>query len=275
MRYVVLGAGAIGGVAGGRLFAAGHDVTLVARRAHLDAIRRHGLRIESPGGTEVLPVPAVGDPGEMDWAPGAVVLMAVKSHQTDAALSALAEAAPPGTPVVCLQNGVYNEPAALRRFPNVYGVWVAFPASHLEPGVVQSWSSPVVGLLDIGRFPFGVDDVCEAVAADLRSASFDSQTIAQISRWKYRKLLRNLGNAVEAVCRPDEALRDLLGLIESEGEAALAAAGCEAATEEEDRVRRGDLLQLGDIAGQPRLGGSSWQSLQRGTGDIETDYLNG
>ena len=44
---------------------------------------------------------------------------------------------------------------------------------------------------------------------------------------------------------------------------------------EEDRDRRGDLLQLGKISGQTRPGGSSWQSLRRTTGDIETDYLNG
>ena len=55
----------------------------------------------------------------------------------------------------------------------------------------------------------------------------------------------------------------------------LSAAGREVATAEEDRDRRGDLLQRGEIAGQTRPGGSSWQSLRRGTGDIETDYLNG
>jgi 2-dehydropantoate 2-reductase len=55
----------------------------------------------------------------------------------------------------------------------------------------------------------------------------------------------------------------------------LSAAVLEAATAQEDRTRRADLLQLGTIAGQTRPGGSSWQSLRRGTGDIETDYLNG
>ena len=44
---------------------------------------------------------------------------------------------------------------------------------------------------------------------------------------------------------------------------------------EEDRDRRAEVLQLGEISGQTRPGGSSWQSLRRATGDIETDYLNG
>jgi 2-dehydropantoate 2-reductase len=281
MRYLVVGAGAIGGVIGGRLFEAGRDVTLVARGPHLNAIRKHGLRLDSPAGTDVLPVAVVGHPADIDWPTGTpvdeavVVLLAVKSHQTVAALSALAEVAPPSTPVLCVQNGVANEPTTLRRFANVYGVWVACPTSHLEPGVVRAWSAPVSGLLDVGRYPRGVDDLCEAVAADLRAASFGSRPVAEIRRWKYRKLLSNLGNAIEAVCGPGGEWGPLSERVRAEGEVALAAAGCEAATEEEDRVRRGDLIGLGQIGGETRPGGSSWQSAWRRTGDIETDYLNG
>ena len=50
MRFVVFGAGAIGGVLGARLHAAGHDVVLIARGPHLDAIRGHGLRVLDPSG---------------------------------------------------------------------------------------------------------------------------------------------------------------------------------------------------------------------------------
>ena len=59
--------------------------------------------------------------------------------------------------------------------------------------------------------------------------------------------------------------------------AALASAGCrfDVASPAEDRARRGTLMRLGQIAGRDRVGGSSWQSLERATGDIETDYLNG
>jgi 2-dehydropantoate 2-reductase len=53
------------------------------------------------------------------------------------------------------------------------------------------------------------------------------------------------------------------------------AAGIEGASREEDRDRRGDILQMRSIEGEGRGGGSSWQSLARGTGRIETDYLNG
>ena len=53
---------------------------------------------------------------------------------------------------------VENERAALRFFPNVYGVCVMCPAVHLEPGVVQAYSTPVPGILHLGRFPSGADD---------------------------------------------------------------------------------------------------------------------
>ena len=54
---------------------------------------------------------------------------------------------------MCAQNGVANERAALRLFANVYGMCVMCPTGHLEPGVVEAYSSPVTGLLDIGRYP--------------------------------------------------------------------------------------------------------------------------
>jgi 2-dehydropantoate 2-reductase len=275
MGYVVFGAGAIGGVVGGRLIQAGFDVTLIARGAHLEALQARGLRLESPASTETLHPSAVGHPREIDWGNNHVVLMAVKSHQTLAALGELAQVAPTETPIVCLQNGIANEPAALRMFPSVQAVSVACPTSHLQPGVVQAWSTPVTGLLDIGDYPAGIDQVSEAVAADFRAATFSSYPVGDIGRWKNRKLLTNLGNAVEAVCGPQERQGPLGELLLAEGEAVLAAAGLEAATAEEDRTRRGDLLQRGEIAGRTRPGGSSWQSLSRATGDIETDYLNG
>jgi 2-dehydropantoate 2-reductase len=274
-RYVVFGAGAIGAVVGGRLSRAGSDVTLIARGEHLAALRAHGLSIESPAGTDTVRCAAVGHPREIDWHTHPVVLLAVKSQQTPAALVELAAVAPPKTPIVCLQNGIANEPAALRFFPRVYAVSVACPTSYLEPGVVQAWSAPVTGLLDIGCYPTGVDQLCDVVSADLRAATFSSYPVEAIGRWKVRKLLTNLGNAVEAVCGPHERQGPLGDLLMAEGEAVLSAAGLEAATEQEDQNRRVDLLRRGEIAGQTRPGGSSWQSLWRGTGDIETDYLNG
>ena len=90
--------------------------------------------------------------------------------------------------------------------------------------------------------------------------------------WKHRKLLMNLGNAVDALCAPDEAADELEELARAEGEAVLVAAGVPLISAEEDVARRGDILQPRP-SGQPPRGGSTWQSLSRGTGSVEVDYL--
>jgi 2-dehydropantoate 2-reductase len=274
MRFVIYGAGAVGGVVGGRLHEHGHQVVLIARGEHLRAIREDGLRLESPDAQATLRIPAVEHPREVDFAPGDVAVIAVKGQDTAAALRTLATVSP-DVPVVCTQNGVENERAALRVFRDVYAVHVMLPASHLEPGVVEASSSPVTGLLDVGRYPSGADETSQELAAAFNASTFDSHARADVMRWKYRKLIMNLGNAVEALIAPGPAQDEIARRAEEEGEACLAAARIDHASREEDRARRGDLMQVRPIRGRDRGGGSSWQSLVRGAGTIEADHLNG
>ena len=275
MRYVVYGAGAVGGVVGGLLHRAGHEVVLIARGKHLMTIQRDGLRVASPDGETVETMPAVGHPGDVDWRHDDVVLLAVKSDATLDAARTLAASAPASIAAVSLQNGVANERVLLRWFDCVYGVCVMAPTAHLEPGLVEAHSHPTAAILDIGRYPDGVDVTAEQIAVGFEKAGIVSMPREDIMRWKYRKLLMNLGNAVQAVCRPDEHRRRLLEVVQREGAEVLAAAGVDPVSEQEDRERRGDILQVGGVPGRPRPGGSSWQSLERRTGVIETDFLNG
>ena len=275
MRFVVYGAGAVGGVIGARLFQHGHAVILIARGAHHDAVRDDGLTVTSPDERETLSVPVADRPESVVWNEEDVVFLAVKSQDTPAALRSLADVAPPSVPVVCVQNGVENERAALRRFSRVYGVPVMCPALHLEPGVVAAYSSPITGILDVGRWPVGRDDVAEGVARALAASTFDSRVVDDVARWKWGKLLTNLGNAIEAVCGPSARGGVLGDLVRQEGVACLRSAGIDFVPADEDRARRGELLRRGQIDGEDRPGGSSWQSLARGTGAVETDYLNG
>jgi 2-dehydropantoate 2-reductase len=272
MRFIVYGAGAIGGVIGALLYEHGSEVLLIARGAHAAAIQESGLTFESAAGRRVLSIPVAVSPPALDG--GDVVLLAMKSQDTAGALLALHPLAHPSTPIVCVQNGVENERAALRLFPNVYSVCVMCPAAHLEAGVVQAFSAPIPGLLDIGRYPSGTDAVTHQVAAAFRAATFDSVERSDVLRWKYRKLLTNLANAVEAVCEPS-GRSAVIHLAREEGVACLEAAGIDFASAEEDRVRRGDLLNRHALGGQAKGGSSSWQSLERGAGSIESDYLNG
>jgi 2-dehydropantoate 2-reductase len=275
VRFIVYGAGAVGGVVGGRLAQHGNEVVLIARGTHADAMQRSGLTIESPDGSSVVDVPVATHPSELELGGDDVVLLAMKSQDTYDALLALRSSAPPATPVVCLQNGVANEGAALRLFENVYGVNVMLPAGHLEPGVVQAFSSPVSGILDLGRYPSGSDDTAERIAAALGESTFVSVARDDIMRWKYAKLLMNLGNAVQALYGRTAARGPIGELVRAEGRDCLDAAGIEYVGVEEDRERRGDLLRIRSIGDRARPGGSTWQSLERRTGALETDYLNG
>src|SRR5581483_5550001 len=119
------------------------------------------------------------------------------------------------------------------------------------------------------------DDIAEGMVKALAESTFSSLVREDIMRWKYCKLLMNLGNAIEAVCGTEARSSQLFGLAKEEGRACLIAAGIDFASDEEDRERRGDLMRLRPIDGARRTGGSSWQSLARGTGAIETDYLTG
>jgi len=275
MRFVIYGAGAVGGLMGGCLYRAGHQVELIARGRHLEAIQAGGLVLEQQDQRAVLPVPAVAAPDALDWDDPAVVVLAMKSQDTEAALDALEAVAPPDTAVVCAQNGVANERRALRRFANTYGLCVMCPATHLEPGVVRGHSLPISGLLDLGRYPGGDDDTAAAVAEALTDATFQSLVRPDIMRWKYRKLLTNLANAVDALCGSGGRASELAGRALAEGEGVLAAAGIDAATVEEDLDARGQLLQTPPLGSDDWGGGSTWQSLTRGAGAVETDFLNG
>lgn len=271
MRYVVYGAGAVGGAIGGRLHLAGLDVTLIARGEHLRALQKDGLRLDTAAGLQQLRVPAVGSVAEVAWTEDTVVLLTLKAQHTASAVDDLAAHAPGQTPLVSVQNGVANEPVILRRFPRTYAVHVILPATHLTPGVVVEGSAGRPGALDIGLFPTGVDEVAEAVAADLRAAGFESVPRADIMAWKHRKLLNNLANGVDAVAAPGPAAEELISLARAEGERVLAGAGRAVVTDAQDAQRRDGVLE--PRGGVPR-GSSTRQSLQRGA-SVEIDYLNG
>jgi 2-dehydropantoate 2-reductase len=276
MRFIIYGAGAVGGAIGGRLFQGGNDVTLIARGAHYEALRATGLRLVDAEHDVTLPVPAVGSPTDIEWRDDDVVILGMKTQDTEPALRELVAVAPPTIGVACAQNGVENERLALRHVADVYAVCVMLPASHLEPGVVEASSIPTTGLLDLGRYPEGLDDRAHAIAEALCTSTFESIPRPDVMRWKYCKLLMNLANAAQALCGNDDPdVGELARRARSEAAAVFRAAGVDAATQEEDRERRGDRLKPTPIAGAHRGGGSSWQSLRRGTGTIETDYLNG
>jgi 2-dehydropantoate 2-reductase len=284
VRYIIIGAGAVGGTIGARLFDSGCEVVLVARGRHLDALQANGLALTTPAGSSTLRIPVVGQPAELSLRRDDVLIMTVKTQDAAAVLADWAWQPVPGgsvaaesLPVVCGQNGVASERSALRRFRQVYGMCVWLPATHLEPGKVEAQGAPLAGMLHIGRYPSGTDAMASRIAADLVKSRFLALMTANVMRWKYGKLLVNLGNAVDAVCGRD-AGPDANGLRQratAEGAVVLAAAGIGYSSVAESAAARGDQVRITTVNGSARAGDSSWQSLARGTGSIEADFLNG
>ena len=289
MRYLIIGAGSVGGTIGALLTEAGRDVVLLARGEHLAALRETGLRFATPRGVSTLRIPAVGGPEELELQPDDVLVLGVKSQDTESALADWADRPVAGggvaadrLPVICAQNGVENERVALRRFARVYGMSVQLPSGHVEPGLVTAISDPVVGVLILGRFPAAPEDAVDdptltAIAADLSASRFVAPVVRDVMRWKYAKLLRNLANAIEAICGPaagDPDFGSLQELALDEAVGVLAVAVIDHAGEAEQKPYV-DQVTWNEVPQAPRGGGSSWQSVTRGTGRIESDYLNG
>ncbi|MFZ1991847.1 MAG: 2-dehydropantoate 2-reductase N-terminal domain-containing protein [Alphaproteobacteria bacterium] len=275
MRFIVFGVGAIGGTIAGKLAGADEEVIGIARGEQLRALQMHGLMLETPEGDEHSRFPVVGSPAEAGIRPGDAILLTMKTQDTAQALSHLRDAGVKDNPIVCVQNAVENERLALRLFPNVFGICVMLPASYLEPGVVRAYSTPRPGILDIGRYPRGKDKSCQEIAAALERAGFSSEADDDIMAQKYGKLLMNLGNSLQAALGTAARRGPYFEALRAEGEAALKAAGIKWGNADFDSPRRGNMMRIAPVKGHGHPGGSSWQSLARGAGSIETDYLNG
>ena len=275
MRYIIYGAGGIGGGIGAQLFHHGHQVILICRGEHLSAIQDRGLTLKTPHESLTLNIPAVGHPSQIRFDDQDVVLLCMKSQDTERALCDLYQAADDRLPIVCAQNGVDNERMAARRFRHVYGMVVWMPGTYLEPGVVLNHAVPICGILDAGRYPSGVDGLITQLTADLSHSGFSARAEPDIMRWKYTKLLSNIRNALQAACGLDARSTAFGRATQAETRACYEAAGIAFAPEEELQTRVRSQLTLVEIEGEPRSGGSSWQSLKRGLPTIEADFLNG
>ncbi|MEA3199073.1 MAG: 2-dehydropantoate 2-reductase [Thermoplasmata archaeon] len=274
MRVSVLGAGAIGCALGAAL-APHAEVELVARGAHLAALREKGLTLD--GRTLRL---AASD----RVTPGAdLVIAAVKTQDLEAALAASRDAIGPA-PVMTIQNGLAAEGLAALHVPEVVGCVTALDAEFLEPGVVTV--GRVGGLVLSGR---------PDLAALFAKAGIPARVTRSFAGARWTKLLVNLNNTIlaatgltaqEAYARAD--LPRLSVRVVKEGLAVARAEGVRLEAIPWANPRQVAMLTrlpeplaarllaarvLRDAGAIP-LRGSTQQSLMRGRG-VEVAYLNG
>jgi 2-dehydropantoate 2-reductase len=185
MHIVVMGAGGVGGYFGAKLARAGEAVTLVARGAHLAAIQRDGLRLRSAvEGESVVRPAAVEDVRGLPVAD--VVLVCVKSFDTEAAAERVRPVVGPDTAVLSLQNGIDNED----RLDEILG------AGHAMGGVAQVFAAierpGVIAHHFLGRIIFGeldgrISPRAERLAAAFARAAIDAQLSMDIRRALWEK----------------------------------------------------------------------------------------
>ena len=288
MRFVICGAGAIGGVLGGQLAKAGFAVILIDKiPEHVAAIKAHGLRLKGVHGTHTLSIPAVMQAKAVDFRPDDVIILAVKAFHCATAVAELRRATTLELPIFCAQNGVANEWIAARYFQQVHGVMVLIGAKRLVPGeVVHTGNGPV----GIGTYPTGLSQAAQQVAAALDETDLPVYTTAHIGRAKWNKLLINLNNATlgltglatqEAVAHA--AARLWMAAVWEEGARVLQAAGIAyegppgmGAIEDRIRELRDSPMTPSIPVDDERTGRTSlWQDLYHRHGAVEAEYLNG
>ena len=186
-----MGAGAVGSYIGAMLARAGHDVTLIARPHHVEAIKAHGLVLESRNFHDSIPVQATADASGVAGAD--VVLLCVKSADTEAAGRAMAPHLKPDATVLCLQNGVDNAErlqATIRQVAVPAAVYVA--TEMAGPGHVKHKGR---GDLIIGPSP-----ASESVAKQFSDAAIPTTVSENVLGELWVKLILNCAyNALSAV----------------------------------------------------------------------------
>jgi 2-dehydropantoate 2-reductase len=188
VKIVVMGTGGVGGYFGARLAASGEDVSFVARGAHLEAIKRDGLRISSKlGDVTVKPAKVSSKPGELG--PADFVMIAVKLWGTQEAIEAVRPLIGPSTVVASFQNGVGAIEALKKAFGdrNVLGGVAHIATTIGEPGVITHTGT--MAKMTIGEPAGGISPRVAAIAEAAKKAGIDVIASDDINRAIWEKFV--------------------------------------------------------------------------------------
>jgi 2-dehydropantoate 2-reductase len=267
LKVAVMGAGAVGCYYGGMLARAGHDVVLIARPQHVEAIRAGGLRMETKSFDERVRLAASTDIGAVREAQ--LVLFCVKSTDTEAAGAELRQSLAADALVLCLQNGVDNADRLRTVLPqHAVAAAVVYVATEMAgPGHVRHHGR--------GELVIEPSAMSDAVAKALVAAGVPTEVSGNVRGALWMKLIINCAyNAVSAIAqRPygenvqgvgiPEVMRDVV-------DECLAVARAEGVDVAGDAHR----TVAGLAASMPNQYSSTAQDLARGKRS-EIDYLNG
>jgi 2-dehydropantoate 2-reductase len=211
MNFLIIGAGAIGCLVGGKLALSGADVTLAGRPAFAAAVAERGLQLEDEAGVHIIDTVRVT--GSIEEAVGAappfdMAVMTVKSYDTAAAVAdcvaALDTSHQPLPHFLSLQNGVGNE----ATIAHITGAERSSPHSVIAGTIITPVSAPAPATIRVDRPRYGLglgcrpsqEPLCAQLAETLSTAGFDVHCYADARGMKWTKLLLNMvGNASCAI----------------------------------------------------------------------------
>lgn len=267
LKFAVLGAGAVGCFYGGMLARAGHAVTLIGRPQHVQVFEAQGLRMQTLGFDETVPVSASTNASAVAGAD--VVLFAVKSPDTEAAGEQMRQHLAPGALVLCLQNGVDNAERLRAVLPGAsVAAAVVYVATEMAgPGHLRHHGR---GELVIEPSPRSA-----AVAQALIAAGVPTEVSDNVRGALWAKLILNCAyNALSAVGRiaygelvQRPGVQDVMRDVVAECRAVAAADGVTLPGDVDLAVRR-----IAET--MPSQFSSTAQDLMRGK-PSEIDFLNG
>ena len=271
LKVAVMGAGAVGCYYGGMLARAGHDVTLIARPLHVDAIGRNGLRMQTKTFDEQIRLAASSDASAVQGA--SLVLFCVKSLDTESAGSQILPYLAPDALVLCLQNGVDNADRLRSVLPHhAVAAAVVYVATEMAgPGHLRHH-----GRGELVIEPSSAASLTsEAVALALAAAGMPTQISDNVRGELWSKLILNCAyNAVSAITQlpygktvVGEGVRDVMRDVVAECRAVAMAEGVQVAGDVDATIRK--IFET-----MPTQFSSTAQDLARGKRS-EIDFLNG
>ncbi|MFC1951802.1 ketopantoate reductase family protein [Chloroflexota bacterium] len=198
MRTVIIGAGAIGSIAGCYLAKAGRKTHLIDSNTEIvRKINRNSLELVSQTGQFIVKIKASGSILDFHWEPDDFILLCVKTQHSRVAIEQASQVAGEETPICCFQNSVQNEAFASQKFKYVYGGIVRYDGTYLEPGKVYHTGGNSVG---VGVFPSGpIDDKLLSLIHEFKDTGISLYCLEDLMASKYAKLIRNMANAPCAI----------------------------------------------------------------------------
>ena len=271
LKVAVMGAGAVGCYFGGMFARAGHDVVLIARPQHVEAIARNGLRMETKTFDEHVRLAASADPGAVQGAN--LVLFSVKSTDTEAAGAQIRPHLPADALVLCLQNGVDNADRLRTVLPqHAVAAAVVYVATEMAgPGHVKHHGRGELVIEPASSASFS----SEAVAQALIAAGVPTEISDNVRGALWAKLILNCAyNAVSAIAQlpyvktvVGEGVKDVMRDVVAECLAVAKAEGVQVPGDVDAAIRK-----IAET--MPSQFSSTAQDLARGK-HSEIDYLNG